>query len=425
MVVPARQSSPNRLGALLRSYIPPGKAGRTFAVVAVVDSIGAGLFLAASVVFFIRIVGLSERQVGLGLALAGVAGLLATVPIGLLVDRVGAKRMAILLSLTRAVGSVLLALTAGPIMFIAVSALIAVAERSISPTNQVLVAAIVGEAERVPTMAAIRSLRNVGFSIGSLLTVPMLAIGSEWAFRSIIIGVGIAFAMAALLLTRLNVSTTGGAVARRGNPLRDVRSLRDKNYLALTLLNAVFALHMTLLAVGLPLWVMRSGADETVIPVLITINTVLAVVLQVPFSRGSERPDFGARTMRLGGYSLIAACLILMVVPMTSRWVAVAVLILGTLAVTAAELWQAVGSWELSFRYAEEDRRAEYLSLFSLGTTLQSIAGPLIITAVVGAGDVGWLSLAAVFALAMLVLPVTLRRLERRLAANKPLVAAA
>jgi MFS family permease len=413
-VVEPRHRTPMkaRLAAIARSYVPPGRAGRTFMIVAIVDSIGAGLFLAGSVAFFVQIVGLSGEQVGLGLAIAGVAGLVATVPIGLLVDRIGAKRMAILLSIWRAAWSVVLAFVGGPLTFIIVAACVSIAERSVSPTNQVLVGSIMGDRDRVTTMAAVRSARNVGFSIGSLLTVPMLAIGSAWAFRSIIIGVGIAYVVGALLLAQLQIERPQAAV-RRGNPLRDLRGLRDRPYLALTLLNAVFALHMTLLAVGLPLWTVANGVSTTVVPVLITINTVLAVLLQVPFSRGSERPEFGARAMRLCGYSLVASCLIMMAVPLTSSWVAIAALILGTLSVTAAELWQAVGSWELSFRYSVESHRAEYLSLFSLGTSAQNIVGPLVVTVVIGVGSVGWVFLAAGLGVALLLLPVTIRSLER------------
>jgi hypothetical protein len=92
------------------------------------------------------------------------------------------------------------------------------------------------------------------------------------------------------------------------------------------------------------------------------------------------------------------------------------VLIAGTLLLTAGELWHSIGAWELSYKYAPEDRRTEYLSIFALGNSVQDVVGPPLITIVVlGWAGAGWAVLACLLLGAVLVLPVSVAGLDRRL----------
>src|SRR5690348_17463856 len=88
----------HRIGKIL----PPPGVQRGYALATLIDSAGSGLFLTASAVFFVRVVGLSPAHVGLGLSIAGFAGLVAAAPVGHLGDRYGHRRMLIGLSLARA-----------------------------------------------------------------------------------------------------------------------------------------------------------------------------------------------------------------------------------------------------------------------------------------------------------------------------------
>ena len=55
---------------------------RPLLLIAGVDAIGTGMFMPVSALFFVRAADLSIGQVGVGLSLAGFAGLLATLPSG-------------------------------------------------------------------------------------------------------------------------------------------------------------------------------------------------------------------------------------------------------------------------------------------------------------------------------------------------------
>ncbi|MFJ3926410.1 MFS transporter [Streptomyces sp. NPDC090022] len=399
----------------LSDYVPATRAGRTFALISLINAVGTGLFLAGSTVFFIRSAGLSAPQIGTGLAVSGVAGFLATVPVGALSDRIGARRTLIALQVWRAGGFLALTLVHGPVGFTVVASCLAAAEGATMPITQAVASDTTEESDRTRTMAIIRTVRNVGFSVGALLAAPLLASGSTAALRALVCGTAAAFLASAAMLGRLRLVRTG-AVARKVGPLTAIRGFRDGRYLALAALNGVLNLHTTILAVGLPLWaVQATGVSAGFVPVLVLVNTVLSIALQVPVSKGAERPGGAVRALRLGGLALAVCCAGLAAADGRPPWAAGALLAAACVALTFGEMWQAVGGWDLSYEFAPEDRRGVYLSVFSLGNTGQRIVGPALVTGVViAAGPAGWAALGLVFCLATALAGPVTRALERQ-----------
>ncbi|MGW6391715.1 MFS transporter [Streptomyces sp. NPDC055103] len=393
-----------------KEYIPATPAGRSFAITSLINAIGTGLYLAGSAVFFVRSVGLTTAQVGLGLALSGVVGFLTTVPIGALADRFGAKPTLVALQLWRAGGFVALAFAQGMVSFTVVSCCLAAAEAATQPMTQAVASATTEGTDRTRTMAIVRTVRNVGFSLGALLAAPLLAADRVWTYRGIVLGTAAAFVLSAAMLSRVRTATTA-TVQRKVNPLAALREFRDWRYLLLTTLNGVLNLHTTILAVGLSLWAIQAThVSAGFLPVLILVNTVMSIVLQVPISRLVDHEGGAERALRLGGFALTGCCLALALADAPSSALAAgAVLLAACVLLTFGEMWQAVGGWELSDKFAPEDSKGVYLSVFSLGNTGQRIVGPALITAVViAAGPAGWIALAALFGVAgLLVAPVT------------------
>ena len=101
--------------------------------------------------------------------------------------------------------------------------------------------------------------------------------------------------------------------------------------------------------------------------------------------------------MLLSGVLLAAVCAL---VPLTRGlpWALAAgcFLVLATV-LTLAELWQSAGSWGYSLALVPPGRRGSYLAFFSLGFTVATIAGPVLITTMLDLGLLGWLLLAAWF----------------------------
>lgn len=389
---------PEYLSQHLREYLPERGAGRALALVTLVDSTGTGLFFAGAAIFFVRSIGLTPAQAGLGLSVGAAAGFATTVPMGVLGDRLGPRRLLVLCQLWRAACLVALVYVAGPVWFTAVAALMAVGETATPPLTQAVVASVVDRSSRVRTMAILRSTRNAGFSVGALLAAPLIAAGSPAAFSAITSGDALSFVVAALILSR--VTLAGTAVLRpRPRFLTAVASFRDWRYARLTALNGVLTLHMTILAFGIPLWLIRAtSAPAGLVALLMLLNTVMAVVLQVPLSKDVSTPGRAARVLRRSGVLLAACSVTIAAAAYAAPLLAASLLVLATALLTLGEVWQAAGAWELSYRHADPERQAQYLAVFSLGTTAQDIAGPALVTAVViGAGPVGWLGLAVLF----------------------------
>jgi MFS family permease len=407
-------------GDRLRGYIPDRGAGRALALVTFIDSIGTGLFLAGAAIFFVRSIGLTPAQVGLGLSAGGAVGFATTVPIGVLGDRLGPRRLLVVFQLWRAACLVALVFVSGVVSFTVVAALMAIAETATPSLTQAVVASAVDGDSRVRNMAILRSTRNVGFSVGALLAAPLIAAGSAAAFGAIVSGDALSFAVAALILARVPL-TRVAAVGRRAGFLTVLASFRDWRYAGLASLNSVLTLHMTLLVFGIPLWLIHAtSAPAGLVAVLMVVNTVMAVVLQVPFSKHATVSGGGPRVLRLAGVMLACCSVAIAAAAYVSPWFAAALLVLATALMSLGEIWQAAGAWELSYRYADPEREVQYLAVFSLGVAAQDIFGPALVTAaVIGAGTAGWLGLAILFLLATVLVGPATSALERasRLAA--------
>ncbi|GHJ44219.1 membrane protein [Catellatospora sp. TT07R-123] len=402
----------------LSEYAPKSRAGRTLVAVAVTDSIGTGLYLAGSVLYFVRGVGLPAEGVGRGLAIAGVVGLLTTVPLGLLGDRIGAKSMLMAIQTWRAVMLVLLAFVSDLSGFVVGAIGLTIAVRAAYPASQALVANVITGPDRVSTMAMMRSVRNVGYSLGALLTAPIFAADTLWAYRSILLVNALTFLVSVVLLATLRVPTQSTeSVAGRARRPAGVKDLR---FMALSLLNGVFALHNTMLAIAVPLWALATDAPRWLVSVLFAVNTVLAVVFQVASARGSDQPGFGGRALTKAAFSLAAACLFFAAAVLDNPYAEIAALVLGVAALTGGELWQSAGSWELAFRLSPPERRSEYLAAFNLGQAVADIAGPLLFTAAVAYRSPGWIVLAALFLVASLLIRPFVGAAERRATWNHP-----
>ncbi|MEU4216685.1 MFS transporter [Actinoplanes sp. NPDC026623] len=404
---PRSDSSAGGRFARLTRVFPSTAAGNQLVLVALVDSFGTGVFLSGSVVFLTLVAGLTAAQIGLGLSAAGIVGLITTVPIGVVADRIGTRRVLVALQVWRAAWFVAYAYTASFPVFVVVACMLAMAEKSTGPLNQAVIGAAVGDHDRVRTMALVRVVRNVGFSLGAVAGTTLVALGSHAGFRAIILTNAASFLLAGILLARIPLLNST-ASARRNGAWHSLASLRDGRYLTLTALNGIVVMHMTLLSVGIPLWiVMHTSAPPPLTGIIILVNTILVVLLQVRVSRGCDDLTVASSRMRWAAMALAGCCLLLGLSSGTTTVVATSLIVAAVILLTGAEMWQAAGSWGISFELSPPDRRGEYLSVFSLGTTLQSIIGPVLLTAfVVPHATVGWLGLGVLFLITGLILPL-------------------
>jgi MFS family permease len=390
----------------LRQASPPV---RRLLVVMLANSAGTGLFLAGSAVYFIRRVGLSPAEVGAGLSVAAIAGLLAAVPVGLLADRIGPRSVLIGLHLVRAAAFVGYLFVSSFPPFLLLACVISAADHG-APACQGVVLGVVPADRRVATMALMRSVQNVGFALGTAAAAAALAANSGTGYDAIVLGNVVSFLICAALVAGLPPATGRSEVAPRGSALR--RLFReDRLYLRLTALDAVLALNATVLVIGMPIWVVtRTSAPASLVAVLLLLNTVLVIALQVRAAAGAESVPGAGRTLGRAGVALAASCALFAVSAAVPGTAVVAVLVLAAVVLTAGELWHAAGAWGVSFGLAPEDARGRYLAVFSLGLATAEVIGPVLVASlVVASGAPGWLLLGVAFAAAGLLAHLAVR----------------
>jgi len=393
-------------GLRVAGKIPGGAVGRRMGVMAAIDSAGTGAFLSVSAIFLTRSVGLSVAQVGLGLGLGAAVALVSTVPVGGLADRYGPRRVLVAVSLWRAACYIVYPFVGSFAAFAALVCVLGLVDKVAAPMEQAMVSQAVPAKQRVRTMAVMRALRNLGFTVGALLGSVALVADNWTAYAFILFANAGSFVVMAAIAARLPLAAKA-ATARVRREI-SFRVFANRPFLLLTGLNAMLTLHMTLLSVGIPLLIAdHSQAPRALVGPLLLVNTILAITLQVRTSRGSDTPAGAARRLRQAGLALAACCLMLAFVPRLGAVPAIALLVAAMVALTGGELCQSAGGWGLSYALARPGQEGAYLSVFSLGVAAQQIAAPVLVAAVVQTGTVGWLALAGLVTVTGLGAPVT------------------
>jgi MFS family permease len=390
----------------LATVVPASRTGRRLALIAVVDALGTGAYYTGSALYFTTIVGLAPSQVGAGLAAGGVAGLMCAIPVGMVADRMGAGRVLIGLQLWRAACYAAYCLTSNFAQFLVVAACIGITDAATPPNYQAAVGVAVPEQERVDTLAKVRAVRNVGFGLGALATTAAISEGSRVAYVLLVGGNAVSFLLTALLLRAIGVARL--RAASTGANRRPFRLAVEPRYAVAALLNGALAVHISLLSVGLPLWLVgHTTVPAVVLGPLVATNTVLAVLLQARFARPAAQVPGATRCAVLAGLALAAFGVTLQLtgwtaVPATAAGLAV----VAVLFLTFGELWQSASGWTISYELAPDTQRAQYLSTFQLGTSLQAILAPWLITSLVFPAAGGWLVFAAMLLVVGLAVPV-------------------
>lgn len=412
--------------------LPPAGPQRGLALAQLSNSVGDGIYYVTSVLYFTHVVGLAPARIGLGLTVAWAVGSVVGVPLGRTADRHGPRGTAVLLALATgsAVASFLIVRDFLP--FLVAACLYATAQSGLAAARQALLAGLVSERERTGVLAHLQSTLNAGLAVGAALGGLAVSYGTASAYRTVFAIDAVSFLLCAVLLSRLPAVAPAGAAPAGAAAVTSAPAgtssaatapgvrfqvLRDRPYVAVTLLNAVLLLRMPLLSLGLPLWITeRTSAPEWLVSALFVLNTGAVMLFQVRTARSVRGPATAARAIRRSGVLALATCVVFAFSAGQSPAVAVGVLVAGSVLLVAAEMLQSAGSWQLGFDLAPPERIGEYQGFFGTGTTIARTLGPLVLTGLLtGVGALGWVLLGGLFLAASSALsPVTRWATETR-----------
>ncbi len=389
----------------------------------VVDATGSGMYLPLSLLFFHYVTGLPIERVGVIMTAAALFALVGNPIAGVLVDRFGARAVVVGGYVVRAAGFATYPLVDSPLtMFLAV-ALVALGDGSYPPSIQSFVAAIARGADRDRLLAAQRSLRNAGLGAGGLIAGAALGLGSDAAYRVIVLVSAAAFVGAALILrtipvpggpARTAVRTAEPAAPRRRGGYRLV--LRDRTFLTLTLQNVPTAFGYMVLSVALPVYVTQElGVPASMVGVVYAVNTVGIALLQIPVTRRLIRYR-RTRTVAAGAFTFAASFVVFAVLAgVTVQSVALAGVFAATVLFTLGEMLHGAPLSALVSSAAPEETHGRYMSVYQFSWAIPTTLAPAVLTALLGLSPVSmWLLLAGGAACSAL----TVLRLETRLPAR-------
>lgn len=397
----------------VRKLLPPPGPLRPLALATLLSRVGNGLLMTISVLYFHRIVGLSIAQLGLGLTVAGLFGLLAGLPFGQLADRRGPRLLFVLMSLMLSLIALLYVVIDTFWQFLAVATAVTILDRGSNAVRFALIAGVTrGSAERVRARAYLRATTNIGVTAGAGLGAVALSFGTSTSYRlmfCLYVVLGVTAALVVLAVPRVPPQP------RTDGPVWIV--LRDRGYLAVSALNAAISIHYSVIDVAIPLWVVEhTRAPHWAAALPLIVNAAGVAVLQVRASRGIVDTGTAARATRTAGFLLLASMGLFATASAGDAAVAVAVLAVAAMVLTAGELLQSSGSFLLGFDLAAEHAQGQYQGVWNTSTSLSSMLAPSVMALLpLGLGVPGWLILGAWFALSgALFVPITRYATARR-----------
>ncbi|MFI0787054.1 MFS transporter [Streptomyces lydicus] len=370
---------------------------RFLTIASFVTTVGSGLYLAGSMLFFTRVVGLGVPGVSTGLAVATAVGILSGLPLGAVADRVGPRGLYVATQGVQATAMFLFPMAHSFAAFLALVTVAAIGQRGAQAVGGALVARISGPGERTRIRSHLRAVTNLGMGIGAAAAGVALQLDSTAAYTVLILANGLSFLAAAGLLLKI----PSVRPVPRPPGARRMEAVRDRPYLALSLLCGVIAFQYDVVSLVLPLWlVSHTEAPRWWLSLLLVTNMAVVVLFQVRATRWVRGPLPASTALRGAGFLSLAGCTVLALAAGVSAPVAAALLLVGVLLLSSGELGLAAGAFEVSFALAPEHAQGQYQGAFNLADGVVRAASPVVLTALcLEWGKPGWVVLGVVLAL--------------------------
>ena len=291
------------------------RGGPVLVLALVVDSLGNGLFLPLSLIFFLALTDVPLALLGALLTAATAITLPVPIWAGALADRFGALAVVVAAQVLQAAGFVAYAHVGGPVSVFAAAALVAVGVRLFW---SVIFTALADYAENSAGTWALdtwysisNGARTAGLAAGGLVTGVVLADGRAGTYIAVAYAAAICFAAAAGLIAafvriphtrhRVEPDQAGGAGGYRV-------VLRDRAFVALVGVNTIFALASIMLGLALPTVVQQVFAGPGWLTAGVLAGNALAIAVAGRPGRGAAaalpaHPGAGGRgraVVRLG-----------------------------------------------------------------------------------------------------------------------------
>jgi MFS family permease len=278
-------------------------------------------------------------------------------------------------------------------------------------------------AERVVSRAYMYSALNVGFTLGSLIGGIALAFNSNDVLHAVPWFTAAMFLVNALAITRLpRASHDDRTPEERKVKIPGPGPLRNLGWLLTEFFSGVFWTNQVLLNIVIPLWLVEeTDAPRVLLAFLFGTNTVMCIFLPMVTSRGVKDVPTALKAIRISSTFFVLSCLITLATHDTVGWVTIALVWLGHVTVTGAELYLSAASWSFEAELMDPRQRGAYQGASELSSTLGRVWAPALYTFLAmewGAG--GWLVIAAIIVIATIAVHPSTRLARQFLERHVP-----
>ncbi|MFI8080789.1 MFS transporter [Kitasatospora sp. NPDC086009] len=374
----------------------PDTSGRTGLVGAhLIDSLGTGLILAFTLVYFARTTGLAVAAVGAAITAARLLALPTAIGVGPLIDRYGARVVAAAGNALSALafGGYLLAQQLWQIVLVCLLAQIGHVAYWTASTGLVVLAS--AEGERTRWFALVQTLRNAGLGLGGALGALLVAGGGTGSLRLLVALNGVSYVVATVLLATWRPAPAAApaeeaAPADEAAPAEEAGGyravLRDRRYLLLVAVNLTFVFGSMILSMLLAVYLTEGLHREAWVAGSLLVLNGLQVVLTGNLVAGRLERFRPTRVLTaasllnalaFGAFALVAAA---------PGWAVLAALYAAMFLYNLAETMATPFREELSVSLAEPALRGRYLAVYQLSWNIGQAVAPALLTLLLGRG---------------------------------------
>jgi MFS family permease len=390
-------------GRALTSLVPESRTQRVYLLVTLINVYGLGLILTAMTLYAIKVVHLTAQHAGLALTIAGLVGLLAAMPIGALADRRGPRDINRLGMLLMAAAGVSFVLFAHNFVSYLIVATVQASALSASVTADVALLRRVGGEEATTFRAQTQAVLNLGISLGVATCGVAIELNTVNAYRALFLGQALTSLIGVVVLGRLpKFEPLPGA-----HEESVVAALKDRPFLAYTVLSGAMYMQYFVLALLLPVWVVyHTHAPRWSVSAFVIINTIMVVLFQVRVGQTVQTIRQGGAAFRRAGVIFLVSCSAIGLATGLPVWAALLLLAGGVIVHTYGELWQSSGMFALDFGLAPEHAQGQYQGLVGMANGAGQALSPFVLIGLVlTGGRLGFVLLGAWFALLGLTAP--------------------
>lgn len=347
-----------------------------------VDSLGTGSFVSISTIFFLNNSHVSATLIGIGLTLSAISGMVASVPVAYLADRLGKLRIFSVSYILRAFGMLLWQGIKGNISFLIFMTLFGIIDRSAASLTRSLIVAPLSKEKASILMGNMALPTNLGYGIGAGIS-GIISFFKLNLFIALIIN-AFSFILVVLIYNYAlkDVDVTSANIKR--SPLISFKAIKisliNKKRFNLIIENFIFSFHRTLLNVYIPLLVVKNFTNLTwMAPTAFVCNTIVIALFQGFVNKIAVQKKVYDIFWIISGFCLGISFfgIVISNINNTKKFYLI-LLILLVIVQIIAELFSSAA---LAV-YMVEFSRSQYLTLdlsaINLGGQLQNIVGPMI-----------------------------------------------